>query len=102
GQRCAWGSRAPAIATVDGASGVVTGVAAGTTTITATSEGKTGSTTATVSTAVNAVDQSVLAPVLDTIEAFSSEMIGRVLRDANGNVLTGRSIQWTSSNPAVA
>jgi len=102
GRAVAWSSSAPAIATVDGASGVVTGVAAGTTTITATSEGKTGSTTATVSTAVNAVDQILLAPVLDTIEAFSSEMIGRVLKDANGNVLTGRSIQWTSSNPAVA
>ncbi len=102
GRAVAWSSSAPAIATVDGASGVVTGVAAGTTTITATSEGKTGSTTATVSTAANAVDQILLAPVLDTIEAFSSEMIGRVLKDANGRVLTGRTIQWTSSDPAVA
>lgn len=102
GRAVAWSSSAPAIATVDGASGVLTGVAAGTTTITATSEGKTGSTTATVSTAANAVDQILLAPVLDTIEAFSSEMIGRVLKDANGNVLTGRTIQWTSSDPAVA
>ena len=102
GRAVAWSSSAPAIATVDAASGVVTGVAAGTTTITATSEGKTGSTTATVSAAVNAVNQILLAPVLDTVEAFSSEMIARVLKDANGNVLTGRAIQWTSSNPGVA
>jgi hypothetical protein len=40
------------------------GVAAGTTTITATSEARLARTTATVSTAVNAVDQILLAPVL--------------------------------------
>ncbi|HEX5074239.1 MAG TPA: Ig-like domain-containing protein [Gemmatimonadaceae bacterium] len=102
GRAVAWSSSAPAIATVDAVSGVVTGVAAGTATITATSEGKAGSTTATVSAAANAVDQILLTPALDTIEAFSSEMIGRILKDANGNVLTGRAIQWTSSNPAVA
>jgi alpha-tubulin suppressor-like RCC1 family protein len=102
GRAVAWSSSAPAIATIDAASGVVTGVAAGTATITATSEGKVGSTTATVSAAVNPVDQILLAPVLDTIEAFSSEMIGRVLKDANGTVLSGREIRWSSSNPAVA
>jgi len=51
---------------------------------------------------LNPVDQIVLAPVLDTIEAFSSEMIGRILKDANGSVLGNREIRWTSSNPAVA
>jgi len=51
---------------------------------------------------LNPVDQILLAPVLDTIEAFSSEMIGRILKDANGNVLGNREIRWTSSNPAVA
>ena len=102
GRAVAWSSSAPTIATIDAASGVVTGVATGTATMTATSEGKTGSTTVTVSTAVKPVDQILLAPVLDTIEAFSSEMIGRILKDADGNVLTNREIRWTSSNPAVA
>ena len=102
GRAVAWSSSAPAIATIDAASGVVTGVASGTATITATSEGKAGSTTATVSAALNPVDQILLAPVLDTIEAFSSEMIGRILKDANGSVLGNREIRWTSSNPAVA
>ena len=102
GRAVAWSSSAPAIATVDAVSGVVTGVASGTATIVATSEGKAGSTTATVSAALNPVDQILLAPVLDTIEAFSSEMIGRILKDANGNVLGNREIRWTSSNPAVA
>ena len=44
----------------------------------------------------------MLAPVLDTVEALSSEMIGRILKDANGNVLGNREIRWASSNPAVA
>jgi uncharacterized protein YjdB len=101
GRAIAWSTSAAAVATVD-ANGVVTGVASGTATITATSEGKAGSTTATVSAALNPVDQIVLAPVLDTIEAFSSEMIGRILKDANGSVLGNREIRWTSSNPAVA
>jgi len=102
GRSVTWSSSAPTIATIDGASGVVTGVATGTATMTATSEGKTGSTTVTVSAAVKPVDQILLAPVLDTLEAFSSEMIGRILEDADGNVLTNREIRWTSSNPAVA
>jgi alpha-tubulin suppressor-like RCC1 family protein/uncharacterized protein YjdB len=102
GRAVVWSSSAPAIATVDAASGIVTGVAIGTATMTATSEGKAGSTTVTVSAASNAVDAILLAPALDTLEAFSSEMIGRILKDSQGNVLTGREIRWTSSNPAVA
>jgi alpha-tubulin suppressor-like RCC1 family protein len=102
GRAVVWSSSAPAIATVDAASGIVTGVATGTATMTATSEGKAGSTTVTVSAASNAVDAILLAPALDTLEAFSSEMIGRILKDSQGNVLTGREIRWTSSNPAVA
>jgi alpha-tubulin suppressor-like RCC1 family protein len=102
GRVVAWSSSAPAIATVDATSGAVTGVATGTATITAASEGKTGSTTVTVSAATKPVDAIQLTPALDTLEAFSSEIVGRILKDADGNVLTGREIRWTSSNPAVA
>ena len=102
GRAVTWSSSATTVATVDAATGVVTGVAVGTATLTATSEGKTGSTTVTVSSAAKPVDAIFLAPVLDTLEAFSSEMIGRIVKDADGNVLTDRTIAWTSSNPAVA
>jgi alpha-tubulin suppressor-like RCC1 family protein len=102
GRAVSWSTSAPAIATIDATTGVVTGVAAGTATLTATSEGKSGSTTVTVASAVKPVAVIQLAPALDTLEAFSSEMIGRVLKDANGTVLTNREIRWTSSNPAVA
>ena len=102
GRAVTWSTSAPTIATVDAATGVVTGVAVGTATLTATSEGKTGSATVTVASAAKPVDAILLAPALDTLEAFSSELIGRVLKDADGNVLSGREIRWTSSNPAVA
>jgi len=102
GRAIAWSSSAPAIATIDAATGVVTGVAAGTATLTATSEGKSGTTAVTVSAAVKPVAAIVIAPALDTLEAFSSELIGVALRDADGNVLTGREVRWTVSNATVA
>jgi alpha-tubulin suppressor-like RCC1 family protein len=102
GRTVTWSTSAPTIATIDAATGVVTGIAVGTATLTATSEGKTGSTTVTVASAAKPVDAILLAPTLDTLEAFSSELIGRVLKDADGNVLSSREIRWTSSNPAVA
>jgi alpha-tubulin suppressor-like RCC1 family protein len=98
----AWSTSAPNVATVDAATGVVTGVAAGTATMTATSEGKSGSTTVTVSAAVKPVAAIVIAPALDTLEAYSSERIGVALRDADGNLLTGRDVRWTVSNAAIA
>jgi alpha-tubulin suppressor-like RCC1 family protein len=102
GRVIAWSSSAPNVATIDAATGVVTGVATGTATMTATSEGKTGSTTVTVSAAVKPVTSIAIAAALDTIEAHSSQIIGAVLRDADGNVLTGREVRWSVSNTAIA
>jgi len=102
GRAVAWSTSAPTIATVDAATGVVTGVASGTATLTATSEGKTGSSTVTVSAAVNPVASIQIAPALDTLEAYSSELMGVVLRDAQGNVLRDREVRWSVSNGAIA
>ena len=102
GRTVAWTTSAPAIATIDANTGAVTGVATGTATLTATSEGKSGSTTVTVSANVVPVAQILLSPALDTLEAHSSEMIGRILRDANGNVLTNRNIAWSVSDQNTA
>lgn len=101
GRPITWSSSAAAVATVD-ANGVVTGVAAGTASVTATSEGKTGTATITVQADIKPVASIAIAPPLDTLEAFSSELIGVVLRDAEGNLLFNRPVQWTVSNPAVA
>jgi len=102
GRAVAWSSSAPAVATVDATTGVVTGVSAGAATVTATSEGKTGTAAVTVSAAVKPVAAIAIAPTLDTLEAFSSELLAAVPRDAEGNILTGREVRWSVSNAAVA
>jgi alpha-tubulin suppressor-like RCC1 family protein len=98
----AWSSSAPTVATIDATTGVVTGVAAGTATLTATSEGKSGATTVTVSATVKPVATITITSAPDTLEAYSSELMAAVLRDADGNVLTGRDVRWTVSSAAIA
>ena len=102
GRAVAWASSAANVATIDAATGTVTGISTGTATMTATSEGKTGTTTVTVSSAANPVAAILIAPALDTIEAWDVQQMTAVLRDADNNVLTGRAITWTVSNTAVA
>lgn len=99
-----WSSSANTIATVS-AAGMVTGVAAGPVTITATSEGKSANAVVTVN-----APAPVVAPVRtitigakpDTIEAWDVVNLQAVTRDSINQVLTGRAVAWTSSNPAVA
>jgi uncharacterized protein YjdB len=99
GRVVAWTSSAPSIATVS-ASGVVTGVAAGNATITATSEGKTA--TSAISVALAPVATITLDPTTVSLVVGSATGITAVLKDANDNVLTGRTIAWTSATPGVA
>ena len=102
GRSINWSSSNQAIATVS-ASGLVTAVAAGTAQITATSETKSGSATLTV-----AAPAPVPVASVSVSLAASSRNPGQTtqatatLRDANNNVLTGRTIVWTSDNPGVA
>ncbi|HZI29527.1 MAG TPA: Ig-like domain-containing protein [Gemmatimonadaceae bacterium] len=99
GRIVGWTSSNTSIATVT-SSGVVTGVGSGTATITASSEGVSGSATVTVggipvaSVTVSPSTASVLVGQTTTLTA--------TLRDGNGNVLTGRPITWTSSASSVA
>ncbi len=94
-----WSSSNTAVATVS-AGGVVTGVAVGTATITATSETKSGTATVTVTPApVSAVTVSPSAP---TIVIRTTTTLIATTKDANGTVLTGRTVTWSTSNAAVA
>ncbi len=93
-----WSSSAPAVATVS-ASGLLTAVAAGTATITATSEGKSGSAAITV---VPSVALLSVTPVSARLVPQQTNQLTASTRDAAGNVLTGRTITWTSSAPVVA
>jgi uncharacterized protein YjdB len=93
-----WSTSDAAVATVS-SSGLVTAVGPGQTSITATSEGKSGTATLTVAPPVAAVVVSLgYASVMpgQTTEASAS------VRDAAGNALQGRSIAWSSSDTAVA
>jgi alpha-tubulin suppressor-like RCC1 family protein len=99
GRTISWSSDKQDVVRV-AADGTVTAVLSGTATITASSEGESGSASVTVSgTAVASV---TITTSLDSLEAFDTRPMQATLKDAEGNVLTGRAISWTSSNPAVA
>src|SRR5437773_150818 len=99
GRAVTWASNNPAVATVS-PSGLVTGAAAGSATITATSEGKSGSATITVTTVP--VASVTVSPAAASVSVAATMQFRATLRDASGNVLTGRSVTWASSTPTVA
>src|SRR6185295_9443501 len=88
GRTVTWASSNTSVGTVNG-SGLVTGVVAGSTTITATSEGKNGTSAVTVTAAPVPVASVSVSPAATP-------------RDANGNPLTGRTITWASSPSSIA
>jgi uncharacterized protein YjdB len=94
-----WASSNVQIATVS-ASGVVTGVSAGTVTITATSEGKSGG--ATVVVARVPVGTVSVLPTATGLIVGQTATLAATVKDANGAVVTDRLVTWTSSNPTVA
>ncbi len=98
GRTITWTSANTSRATV--ANGVVTGVAPGPVTITATSEGQSG--TAVVTVLPVPVATVTIAPGPVTMVPVRGKLLSAVARDGQGNVLTGRTATWTSSNTAVA
>jgi uncharacterized protein YjdB len=99
GRTITWSSSNAGVASVN-ASGVITALAPGTTTITASSEGRTGSALLTVTAPlVSTVTVSLGA---QSLQVGQSTHVTAVARDAAGNVLTGRTVQWSSSAPSVA
>jgi uncharacterized protein YjdB len=102
GRQLRWSSSAPAIATVDSLSGLVRAAGAGSATITATSEGKSGAAALTIAAPVVPVATVSVGTALDTLEAYDEVQLQATLRDAQSNTLSGRTIRWASSNPAVA
>jgi len=99
GRTIAWSSSNTAVATVTNV-GVVSAIAVGAATITATSEGRTG--TAAVTATVNPVATVVISPASDTLGVGTEGTMTATLRDAGGLVLTNRTINWNSSNVQVA
>jgi len=100
GRVVTWSSDAQSVATVNATSGLVTAVGAGPATITAQSEGKTGSATVTVTPIPVATVAVTLTP--STLTAVETAEASAVTLDASGGTLTGRAIAWSTSNPFFA
>lgn len=102
GRVVTWTSSNTAIVTVD-AGGIATAVGAGSATITATSEGKSGTSQVTVTGgSAQPVASVSVSPATASIAVGGTQQFAATLRDANGNTLTGRTVAWSSSNPVVA
>src|SRR6266567_2818267 len=99
GRSISWSGSDATVASVS-SSGLVTSVAQGSTSITATSEGQ--------STAVPVTVTTVPVASLQVSPASANMFVGQTLsltatpKDAAGNTLTGRPVTWASSSPSVA
>ncbi|MEI6740566.1 MAG: Ig-like domain-containing protein [Gemmatimonadaceae bacterium] len=98
GRAVTWTSSAATVASVT-TNGVVSAVSAGTATISGTVDGVSGTTTVTVS-AIPAASVTVTPATASVIIGNSRELTATV-KDGQGNVLTGRSVTWSSSNGAI-
>jgi len=102
GTMVAWSSLNPSTATVS-PSGLVTAIATGPATIRASFETKVGDAGLTVTAPVSATTSSVVVTVDSSTIAPGHTAQGRVVaRDAQNNVLTGRTASWSSKNMAIA
>jgi hypothetical protein len=101
GQTVSWSTSNAAAATVN-STGVVTGVAAGSATITATSSGKTGISTVTVTAVAPVVTTVTVAPTSASIVVGATTTLQATVKDQNGNVMTGQVVTWSSSNSSAA
>ena len=98
GRTIAWTSSNANIATVT-QTGLVVGVANGQAMITAAAEGRSATATITVSsTPVAAV---TVTPNGATLQPGATLQLSALTRDAGGNVLSGRTVTWTTGNASV-
>ena len=96
GRTVSWTSSAPAVASVD-QNGLVRGLAAGSVTITATSEGQSG--TASVSVTGPVVASVVITPATAKIKVGGDVTLTASCRDASNAAITGVPITWTMTTP---
>jgi uncharacterized protein YjdB len=99
GRVVSWSSNNTSVATVDG-SGLVTAGAVGSATIAAMSEGRSG--TATITVTGVPVASVTVSPAAASVQAGQTQQLTATLKDASGNVLTGRTVTWSSGNTTVA
>lgn len=98
GRTVVWATSNLAVASVN-AAGLVTTLTAGSATITATSEGQSGSSALTV---IGAPVSTIVVSGPGTLSVGQTSSYSATLRDASGAVLIDRSVSWRSTNNAVA
>jgi hypothetical protein len=96
GKTFIWSSSDPSKATVNPATGLVTGLKAGTVSISASSDGYTGKS----SVKVFEIEIAVSGPTL--LEVGQTATYSAQARDGNGAAIPGKVFAWTSSDPLVA
>src|SRR5713101_2433016 len=101
GRVVTWTSSNAAIAIVS-TTGLVTAQGAGTATITATSEGQSGTAAITVTQPAVPVASVSVTPAILNLSVGQTGQLTATPRDASGNPLTGRVITWTTNSTAVA
>lgn len=101
GQSVTWSTSSGATATVD-ANGLVTGVAAGQVTIMATSSGKSGTSSITVSAAAPVVTTVTVAPTSASVGVGATTPLTATVKDQAGNAMTGQTVTWTTSSASNA
>jgi len=101
GRPLSWTTDDPQVATVSD-SGLVSAVAVGAVTITATSEGKKGTARVTVTAASAPVASVEVEPGAPTVAAGSRVLLTATPKDGAGQPLSGRTVTWTSGNTQVA
>ena len=99
GRGMVWTTSNASVATVD-AAGVVTAKGKGTATITATSEGKSGTSEFTI--APGAVSKVSITPGSLSMLAGDKQQLTATAQDANGTTLSGAAVVWASDKTSVA
>ena len=99
GRMISWSSNRSTVATVS-SDGLVTAVASGTATITATSEGRSGS--ATINVSARPASAVIVSPGQVTLFAAQTVQLSALVTDDRGQVLTGQTVSFSTSNSAVA
>ena len=97
GRIVGWSSSNTAVATVN-SSGLVTGVASGTATITASSEGVSGTAPLTVTVSQPPIHHITVTPANPRIKEGETVQLTATAYDASNNVINGIAFTWTSSN----
>ena len=93
-----WSSSNILAATVNSSTGLVTAVANGSATITASADGKSGTATITV----QLVASVNMTPANSSVRVGALIQVGATPLDASGNVLTGLAVSWSSDDENVA